>query len=632
MKQLFLAISLLSTVCSFAQPSRWQQKVNYKIKVDLDVHKNTFRGTQQIEYWNNSPDALGEVFFHLYLNAFKPRSSMDNRSLRAGKILVNKKPDWDSRVKSRISKLGPDEVGDLQVPVIKMNGVVQQTEYYGTVLKVNLNKKIAPNTKVVFEMSFTGQVPLQVRRTGRDNPDTKVRFSMSQWYPKLAEYDREGWHANPYIAREFYGVWGNYTVDITLDKNYKIGGTGVLKNAAEIGWGYDQPGTALKPVQGEKRTWKFIAENVHDFVWAADPDYKHLVRTSEGTKLHVIYKNLANDEKVESKWKEVADAAQKVLPFMNKNFGKYPYPQYSFIHGGDGGMEYPMATLIVGPSIGTAFHEWMHSWYQMMMGTNESLYGWMDEGFTSYGEELVMTHYTGLTGKQLADSTLTVSEGARKWKPYLPEMHTMAYLSYYNLQKSGLEEPLTTHADHFNTNYAYVNAAYNKGEVFMEQLGYIIGASVRDSLLLDYYNNWRFKHPDVNDFIMLAQKRSGMQLQWYRQYWVNSTKSIDYAVDSVWLEQGITNIRLKRIGLMPMPIDVLVTNADGSSHIYNIPLDLMFGSKKAEDKTPYSVEKYWDWTAETYLLKVPAGVSKIEIDPTHRLPDIDPSNNSASLK
>ncbi len=156
-----------------------------------------------------------------------------------------------------------------------------------------------------------------------------------------------------------------------------------MQNAADIGWGYDKPGTALKDITTAKRTWHFVGNNVHDFVWAADPDYEHIVRKQDGVTLNIVYKRV---DSLEKNWQTVADAAVTVLPYMEKRFGKYPYPQYSFIQGGDGGMEYPMATLIKGPSLGTVFHEWMHSWYQMMMGTNESLYPWMDEGFTTYAE------------------------------------------------------------------------------------------------------------------------------------------------------------------------------------------------------------------------------------------------------
>ena len=384
----FISILCFSTIL-FAQPDRWQQHVKYNMNVDVDVNTNRFTGIQKLEYTNNSPDKLNRVFFHLYWNAFQPGSEMDVRSREAGSVLINGRPDWDSRVKDRISKLTPDEIGYQKITSLKLNGVEQPMKLHGTILEVDLTKPIFPKSKVNFELVFEAQVPIQIRRSGRDNAQG-IRYSMSQWYPKMCEYDYEGWHPTPYIGREFYGVWGDYDVTIKIDKSYKLAGTGVLQNASDIGWGYDKPGTPLKDISAAKRTWHFVGNNVHDFVWAADPAYEHIVRKQDGVIINVVYKKV---DSLEKNWQTIADAAVTVLPYMEKRFGKYPYPQYSFIQGGDGGMEYPMATLIVQPGIRTAFHEWMHSWYQMMLGTNESLYPWMDEGFATYGENEVLAYY-----------------------------------------------------------------------------------------------------------------------------------------------------------------------------------------------------------------------------------------------
>lgn len=333
---------------AFSQPSRWQQFVKYNMQIDVDVNTNQFKGIQKLAYTNNSPNTLNKVFYHLYYNAFQPGSSMDIRSQELGKIMINGKPDWDSRVQDRIAKLKPNEIGYQKIISLKLNGVTQPFKYHGTILEVNLTTPIAPKATVFFDMVFEAQIPLQIRRTGRDNPNTGVRYSMSQWYPKLCEYDYEGWHPTPYIAREFYGVWGNYDVTINIDNSYKLGGTGTLKNANDIGWGYDAVNTPnLKPTTSPKRTWHFTANNVHDFVWAADPDYVHLQRKMpNGTKLNVIYNYQPNNPQNDSAWQTVANAAVTALPFIESKFGAYPYPQYSFIQGGDGGMEYPMATLI----------------------------------------------------------------------------------------------------------------------------------------------------------------------------------------------------------------------------------------------------------------------------------------------
>ncbi len=637
---LFLLLSFVLMV-SFAQPDRWQQRVKYNMNIDMDAVSNRFKGKQRLEYVNNSPDKLDKVFYHLYWNAFQPNSSMDARSRELGKIMNNGRADWDGRVRDRILKLKDDEIGYQKIISLKMNGVPQPFKYHETILEVDLTKAILPRTKVVFEMEFEAQVPLQVRRSGRDNPGTGVRYSMSQWYPKMCEYDYEGWHPTPYVAREFYGVWGDFDVTISIDKTYKLGGTGVLVNANEIGWGYDKPGTELKDITAAKRNWHFVGNNVHDFVWAADPDYMHLVRKTpnNGPVLHVIYNYKPNNIDNDNAWAKVGDAAVSVLPYIEKTFGKYPYPQYSFIQGGDGGMEYPMATLVNGPSLGTVFHEWMHSWYQMMLGTNESLYPWMDEGFTSYAEDLIGKFYYKQPALQEYRDTLKAhpdNKGLQELVDHvLPEDHSGSYNSYFRLVQSGQEEPLTTHSDHYNSNFAYSIASYSKGEVFMEQLGYIVGAATRDKILLEYYNKWRFKHPNATDFIKLAQDVSGLQLDWYKEYWVSTTKTINYSIDSLWEENGVSKIRLKRIGQMPMPIDLQLSFKDGTSEMHNVPLNLMFGNKPNENSTqPYIVHEEWRWTHPTYIVEFKHKLSdlvKAEIDPSKRMADTERKNNLLEL-
>jgi hypothetical protein len=620
-----------------AQPSRWQQRVKYTMNIDVDANKNRFTGKQKLEYTNNSPDALKKVFFHLYYNAFQPNSSMDVRSNQLGRNIINGKPDWDSRVTDRISKLKEDEIGYQKIISLKMNGVSQPFKYDETILEVTLTQPIAAKAKVVFEMEFEAQIPIQIRRTGRDNPTTGVRYSMSQWYPKICEYDNEGWHPTPYVAREFYGVWGDFDVTIAIDKSYKLGGTGVLVNDKEIGWGYDEPGSALKPTEKAKRSWHFVGNNVHDFVWAADPDYIHLVRKmpNGGPIFHVIYNYKNNDLKNDTAWNTVADAAVFTLPFIESKFGKYPYPQYSFIQGGDGGMEYPMATLLIGPSLGTVFHELMHSWYQMILGTNESINAWMDEGFADFSSAHVSAFYRDNFTKIKYKNNPAYIKTLDSVASILPLVVSGSYRSYYYLAKSDYQEPLTTHADHFETNLGYSISSYSKGAVFMEQLGYVVGAEMRDKILMEYYNQWRFKHPNSNDFIKLAEDMSGIKLDWYKEYWCNTTKTIDYGIDSLWEEGGVSKIRLIRKGKVPMPIDFRLSFKDGSTEMHYIPLNLMYGSKASENAGESREEHAaWKWTHPTYIIEFKkrlTDLKKAEIDPSKRMADIDLRSNLLQL-
>ncbi len=633
----FLVLGILFSISIEAQPGRWQQRVKYTMNIDVDANTNRFTGKQKLEYTNNSPDPLKKVFYHLYYNAFQPNSSMDVRSRHLGKTIINGRPDWDPRVTDRISKLKEEEIGYQKIISLKMNGVSQPFKYDETILEVTLPQPIAPKSKVVFEMEFEAQIPIQIRRTGRDNPTTGVRYSMSQWYPKICEYDIEGWHPTPYVAREFYGVWGDFDVTIAIDKSYKLGGTGVLVNDKEIGWGYDEPGSALKPIEKAKRSWHFVGNNVHDFVWAADPDYIHLVRKmpNGGPTFHVIYNYKNNDPKNDTAWNTVADAAVFTLPYIESKFGKYPYPQYSFIQGGDGGMEYPMATLLIGPSLGTVFHELMHTWYQMILGTNESINAWMDEGFADFSSAHVAAFYRDNFTRIKYKNNLAYIRSLDSVAAVLPLVLSGSYRSYYNLAKSDYQEPLTTHSDHFETNLGYSVSSYSKGAVFIEQLGYVVGADMRDKILKEYYNQWRFKHPNANDLIRIAEDMSGIKLDWYKEYWCNTIKTIDYGIDSLWEEGGVSKIRLIRKGKVPMPIDFRLTFKDSTTEMHYIPLNLMYGSKSTENASePREEHTAWQWTHPTYIVEFKRRLSDLkraEIDPSKRMADIDLRSNLLQL-
>ena len=228
---IFLMIFSFLSMPFFAQTPGWQQKVKYTIDVKLDVETNIMKGKEVITYWNNSPDTLDKIFVHLYWNAFQPGSMMDERSRSAGQIILGRNAkgeivrDWDSRVSDRISKLTPEEIGYQKIDIVRVNGKEIVPEINQTIMKIPLTNKILPRTSSVIEIVFEAQVPLQIRRAGRDSQEG-VRYSMAQWYPRIAGYDHRGWHPYQYIGREFYGPFGEFNVNITLDKKYMVAGTG----------------------------------------------------------------------------------------------------------------------------------------------------------------------------------------------------------------------------------------------------------------------------------------------------------------------------------------------------------------------------------------------------------------------
>ena len=594
-----LLFFLLFVQFSFSQ-NYWQQHVDYKMDINMDVSDFTFNGEQELVYTNNSPDTINKVYYHLFFNAFQPGSQMDVRSRTIR--------DPDRRVGSRIFELEQKDYGILDVISLKQEGKKVVFEQKETVLLARLNSPVLPGEKTTLSMVFDGQVPLQIRRSGKLNKEG-VDLTMTQWFPKLSEYDEEGWHPNPYIGREFHGVWGDYTVNITIDKNYVVGGTGYLQNADEIGHGYSND---AKQTNKETLTWRFFAPNVHDFAWAADPEFIHDIKKSKsGVDLHFFYKPDVNIEN----WKKLQDDSVGLMDYFEEAIGPYPWKQYSIIQGGDGGMEYAMCTMITGqrpyPSLfGVTAHEMAHAWFQHLLATNEAKHPWMDEGFTEYITSLAEEAVVGKPSRY---------------------PHKSSYDRYYLLVNSGVEQAQTVHSDRYDYNFAYGASSYSKGSVFLSQLGYIIGKDNLNKTLKRYYEEFKFKHPTPNDFKRVAEKVSDMELEWYLNDWTRTDHKIDYGLDISSLQSDRV-VTLKRKARMPMPLDVEVSFSDGTKDVYYIPTDLMHGNKKFNSNNVYYMQP-WTWASPEYDFVVQGNkkVVRVEIDPSKRLADYNQMDNSIDI-
>jgi hypothetical protein len=627
MKKIFLLIFIGFTIQkTTAQSSTyWQQHVNYKMDVLMDVNTYQYKGKQELVYINNSPDTLHRVFYHLYSNAFQPGSEMDAhlQSIKDPDArMINKiEVDGKSTKESRIAKLQPNEIGYLHVSNLKQDGEIAITKEVETILEVTLVKPILPGKSTTFTLDFEGQVPNQIRRSGRNNKEG-VELSMSQWYPKMAEFDFEGWHADPYIAREFHGVWGDFDVKITIDKKYILGGTGYLQNSNEIGYNYQEKGILVKiPKKQKTLTWNFIAPNVHDFTWAADKNYVHdVVETTFGTKLHFLYKN---NPKVIENWKQAEPKTVQLMQLYNESVGKYPYNQYSVIQGGDGGMEYAMCTLILGEGtldglVGVIAHEMAHAWFQGVLASNESKHPWMDEGFTTFLEDFGIFELSDKKGENPIFGS---------------------YKSYRNLANSGKEQPLSTHGDRFDENKSYSTAAYSKGELFLTQLEYLIGRDNLIKTLKKYFYDFKFKHPTPNDIKRTAERVSGANLDWYLTDWTATTNMIDYGIKNVEsATDGVqkTGISLERIGRTPMPIDILVEFTDGTKESFYIPLRMMsFEKQNPTPEIKRTVLKDWAWGNPNYFFEINKSkpeIKKITIDASGLMADVKLENNIYKIK
>ena len=600
MKRIFpFLINLLIFQIGSAQ--YWQQAVDYTIDVSLDTETALYGGTQKLVYTNNSPETLHKVFYHLYFNAFKPGSEMAVRQKNGG--------DKNTRFKVDLDSLTLDQQGYLKVSGLMQDGVLLSPIDSETILEVPLHKPILPGESTTFELSFKGHVPDVVRRAGKNSKEG-VAFSMAQWYPKMAEYDREGWNADPYTGREFHGVWGDFDVKITLNKKFVVAASGYLQNAEDIGMGYSD---RKKPKSKKGNvTWHFVAPQVHDFTWAADPEYIHDTYPGpNNVTLHFFYKN--NPEIIEN-WKKLQPDTVKLMKFYNEKVGAYPYKQYSVVQGGDGGMEYAMLTLITGGRkygslFGVTAHELAHSWFQHILATNETKHEWMDEGFTSF------------------ISTLAEDQILEENKDFPLER---SYSGYFNLAESGVEMPQSTNANRYSHNYAYESTAYNKGAVFLGQLGYIVGKEKLYVILQTYYDEWKFKHPLPNDLRQIAERVSGLQLQWFLTDWTQTTNKIDYAISEVNAVDGVTKILLKRKELMPMPLEILVQYKNGETELHYIPISLMRGEKENPYAIGWTVEKDWNWASPEYSLiinKPKQDIQIIVIDPSNLMADVDKNDN-----
>lgn len=612
-KVILLTLSLVFGMVAAQQNAYYQQYAQYKMDVDVDATNFTYAGKQTIIYTNNSPDELKVIYFHLYWNAFKPNSMMDQRVQSQGK-------SGDSRLQvngiSRLASIPKDQEGAQNIHWIKQNGKNIKFDIQETIMKVYLDKPVKANSTTTLTMEWDAVIPQQIRRAGRNNSEG-IDLTMTQWYPKIAEYDYDGWATFDYVGREFHSPFADFEVNIKIDKDYVIGAGGTLENPSEVK-GY-QSNASVKTDSKNKATWKWTAKNILDFAFAADRDYTvENFTILDGPKIYYVYQK--SDKTIF--WETSKPYITKFFQIMNATFGRYVYPSYAFIQGGDGGMEYGMCTMILGEAtsldglVGLMVHEAGHSWNQQMMAYNESVRPWMDEGFTSYYEDLVMY--------QLFPPQSPVAN------PFVSAIN-----SYINFTKTGKEEPAVWLADHHDDGRAYSFASYVKGELFLVQLGYIVGEQNLSLIMRDFYEQWHLKHPTERDFMHIAQKISGMDLKWFLHYWINTTKTIDYSVKAVKYDTDSTTITLENKGQVPMPIDFSILKKDGSVVNYQIPLNMTHTWKTKDIYGDFQTLGYWPWTQKEYTFTIPYSKSQISalgIDFSQRLADVNPTDNFVEVK
>lgn len=571
----------------------WALRVAYEMDIHLTPQNHQFTGEQRLVVYNRTPDTLRYVYYHLYFNAFSPRSMMAERNRDL--------PDPDSRVVPRIHNLTPEEEGFHRIQTLTQDGRAVEFRVHDTLLRADLLRPLSPGDSTVLEMTFHSQIPLQTRRSGRDSREG-IDYSMAQWYPKLAHYDSRGWHADPYIGREFYAPFGTFRVRLNLPAEYVVGATGTLQNPNEIGHGYTDREVTHAP--GSRLNWHFYAENVHDFAWAADRDYIHDRIQAGPYTFHLLYQpNVAQG------WEGLRRLVPATFAYLNQRVGPYPYPQFTVAQGADGGMEYPMLTLITGGRtfgslVGVTVHEAAHMWFYGVMGTNENDHHWIDEGFTDF-----------LTNATIAE---LFNQNAN---------HRGATQSIVALQESGLFERINQPADWYDTNRAYSQAAYSGGHMLLELLGYVVSDATRDRFLQETFRQYLYRHPQPADLEHVAEEVSGVELDWLFEQVLNTTWRLDYAVKDIRRDAGQSHIALQRKDRMFFPIDLRLTYADGRTQDVTIPTSEMMGAKAVPDS--WLVAAPWPWTHTHYTLTVPGNVVHVQLDPERRLPDYNRLNDTS---
>lgn len=635
----------------------WQQDVHYKIKASLNDETEIIDANEELIYYNNSPDTLSFVYFHLYQNAFIKGAYLENLNLA-------------NNFKQKFGKYELAGKGT-EVENIAVNGKTLKTWLDNSILKVYLNEPILPNSQVTFSIKFKtyfdgGGNQRRRMKTYKDRWGNK-HFNGVHWYPRICVYDRKfGWETDQHLGKEFYGDFGQYEVEMTLPNNYIMDGTGELQNEAEVlpaalrakldlknfekkPW-ESAPDTTLIPRNGTK-TWIFRSVNTHDFAWTTSPTYR----------IGEVQLKLPNDnnrivrcialvqESHASGWQDAALFCARVIDIYSKDIGIYAYPKMIVADAADG-MEYPMITLDGGRSpgyYGLFAHEIGHNWFFGMVGNNETYRASLDEGFTQF-----LTHWcmSRLTNEN--PTVNTTNKYIKKYYKPMPLLDQNVYFGYIRDAINDDDPALNTHSDDFNgaLNHGggYGNVYY-KTATMLYNLQYVLGEELFQKALQHYFNQWKMAHPYFEDFRASIIQYTKTDLNWFFDQWLETTKKIDYSVGKVNRVNGVDKvngvdgvnkvekaevksnfeIQFRRKGLMQMPVDFTVYTKD-SNYQFVIPNTYFV---KQTSATVLPTWKGWGLLNQTYTAKIalPAGskITNIQIDPTYKLADINQLDNSS---
>ncbi len=593
-----LCFFLLFTVTARAY---FQQEVNYRIEARLLPELNRVEGHEWLVYHNNSPDTLSRLYFHLYLNKFREGT-----------------------------RKNPAKIGYIDIVYLRdEEGKSLPYRVNETLLEARLPQPLLPGDSVKLEFRFNSILPPTGERFGYYG----VHFDVGHWYPVPAVYDRHGWHTDQHLSGEFYHEWGNYRVSLDVPTGYVVAATGILQNPEalpdSVAYPDRRPWYEVYP-DTARTVYHFLARRVHDFVWVADPDL--VLRQVQAGAVTINF--FIQPYQLEA-WEKQLPIARQALEFFQNTIGPYPYKQLSVVDGyiTAGGMEYPNLVIIndwiSNPRdlSATIIHEIAHQWFFGLLANNQTRYGWMDEGFATYFENLAVEKILG------AD---TYSDQRRKsrlsrlfnYQINLWEDERLAYLDYV---KSGLDEPINTQFDWLQNDPYMIY--YQKTSQVISQLRLVLGDSLFWAGIRHYYRTWRFRHPYPEDLERSFEQVSGRRLDWFFNEWLNTTWQCDYAVGKVkghWETDSLgmhyrARITFQRKKPIVMPLDFAVTLRNGEMRRYRIPVD--DGMSFPNGDSPLPAWRF-DRQSQEIELRLPDKIKSVTIDPDGRLLDVNPWNNS----
>jgi hypothetical protein len=618
----------------------WQQDVYYKIDVNIDEQTDIIEGTEKLTYTNNSPDGLDFVYFHLYQNAFQPESYLDE--------LKHQNHNHPTYGEYEAQKLGT------VIDKMTVNGKDVKMELDNTILKVFLPTTLAPNESITFDMNFRTHFDNggERRRMKTFNSWGYKHYDGVHWYPRVCVYDAKfGWTTDQHLGKEFYGNFGAFDVSLTFSSDMVVDATGFLLNRDEMlpkelreklnitnfadkPWN-SAPSVITEYKQDERKTWVFHAENVHDFAFTADPNY----RIGEAWWQDKVCYSLVQEPHA-SKWQNAAEYAAECIRVFSEDFGRYTYHKMIVADARDG-MEYPMLTLDGGMDPGyrgLLAHEIGHNWFFGQVGNNETYRALLDEGFTQF---LTAWALIKIDGDILVEDKATDKYKAR-FEKATKAIDSRVYYAYIADATKYNDPVISTHSDCFNGalrhggGYRHV---YYKTASMLYNLQYVLGDELFLASMQHYFETWKIAHPYVEDFRAAIIQYTKVDLNWFFDQWLESTKRIDYSVKKVkkvsFHKIGLNtltagyNITFERKSRMQMPIDFTILANDGKTYDYHIPNNWFV---KKTDATVLDKWHGWDLIHPTYTTKVidiPSGIAEVIIDPTNRLADAYmPDNNS----